>query len=509
MRVVHISTHDLTGGAARSAWCLHRGLLGIGVESCMLVRSKLSDDPAVTGANDAACAILHEQALTPYILRRLPSGSPWFTSGVIDVDISSHPSVQSADVLHLHWVAEWLSAGVIKKLVSLGKPIIWSLHDLWPVTCGNHYPGTNDPRDESWQTGESLPEPLIEIGRSEFQRKRSLLADQQIHVVAPSRWIGRMSQRSIIGSKWPVKIVPYGIETRVFCPSDQGEARALWNLPTDKVLLLFGCSGINEFRKGFHVLTDALRAAAPDPDKVALVVFGEGNPDLPGIPVAVHHVGRIDSESAMASLYASADAYLCPTLEDNLPNTVIESLACGTPVIGFITGGVPDLVADGENGLLTPCGDVPALAACLKRFNTDATMRHRLQAAARSADKSVFAIQTQARRCLELYLELTGYGDTATMKPSSVSAELQGWNAAMDFVPGESPWILLAVAEALKIASQREELSRNCQNKANSGLGIPTHEAARRKAKLGTTTEAFETVRGKSWRAWLRRIIGI
>lgn len=227
MRVVHLSTHDLTGGAARSAWCLHRGLLGIGVESSMLVRSKLSADPAVTGANEAACAILHEQALTPYILRRLPSGSPWFTSGVIDVDISSHPSVQSADVLHLHWVAEWLSAGVIKKLVSLGKPIIWSLHDLWPVTCGNHYPGTNDPRDESWQTGESLPEPLIEIGRSEFQRKRILLADQQIHVVAPSRWIGRMSQRSIIGSKWPVKIVPYGIETRVFCPSDQGEARAL------------------------------------------------------------------------------------------------------------------------------------------------------------------------------------------------------------------------------------------------------------------------------------------
>jgi hypothetical protein len=188
---------------------------------------------------------------------------------------------------------------------------------------------------------------------------------------------------------------------------------------------------------------------------------------------------------------------------------VIESLACGTPVIGFITGGVPDLVADGKNGLLTPCGDVPALAACLKRFNTDATMRHRLQAAARSADKSVFAIQTQARRCLELYLELTGCGDTATMKPSSVSAELQGWNAAMDFVPGESPWILLAVAEALQVASQREELLRNCQHKAKSGLGIPTHEAARRKSKLGTTTEAFETVRGKSWRAWLRRIIGI
>lgn len=479
MQVVHLSTHDLTGGAARSAWCLHRGLLGIGVESRMVVRSKLSDDLAVAGTNDATSAVWHEQALTPYIVRRLPTGSPWFTSGVIDVDITSHPWVQSADVLHLHWVAEWLSAGVIRKLVSLGKPVVWSLHDLWPVTCGNHYPGTNNPQDETWQTGEGLPEPLIGIGRREFQRKRDLLSDQQFQIIAPSRWIGRMVQRSIIGSKWPVSVVPYGIDTQVFCPSDQGKARARWNLPADKVLLLFGCAGINEHRKGFHLLAEALRTAASAADKVALVVFGDGNPDLSGIPVALHHAGRITSESDMASLYAAADAYLCPTLEDNLPNTVIEALACGTPVIGFTTGGVPDLVDDGENGLLTPCGDVPALAASLARFTTDAPMRHRLQTSARLADKSVFAIQTQARRCLELYRGLTGRGTTALTKPSPIFGELRGWTAEVDFVSGESPWIMQAVAEALNTASRRDELLRNCPAK---------------------------TVRKKSWHAWLRRI---
>lgn len=506
MRVLHLSTLDLRGGAARSAWRLHQGLLDAGTDSRMLVRTKLSDAASVSATDDGTLATWHEQMLTPWLHQHLPQDAPWFTSGAVTQDITSHPWVREADVLHLHWTAEWLGAEVIGRLTSLGKPLFWTFHDLWAVTCGNHYAGSNEPGDDAWQTGGGLPEAIGGLGQREFARKHSQLASLSIRVIAPSRWIGRMSQGSAVGAAWPVEVVPYGIETRVFQPSSAAQARLRWNLPADKLLLLFGCTAINERRKGFHLLVEALRTASVDTNQVALVLFGADQPDLSTLPIPTHHVGSITSEADMASLYATADAYLCPTLEDNLPNTVLEALACGVPVIGFATGGVPDMVQDGENGLLAPCGDAPALAACLTRFATDATLRKRLQATALNADKTGFTLQTQAQRCLALYQQALAAPKTATSTPapSSGGSSLAEWHSIPFVVHGEEDWMLQAAAAALGRAGAREAQLRTKLDQTKARLHESKEHAARLKSELKTAKSSPEASQRKGWRRWFR-----
>lgn len=508
MRIVHLATHDLKGGAARSAWRLHQGLRGIGVDSRMVVRSKWSNDPTVAGIDDSACAVWHERILTPYIVRRLPQGSPWFTSGVINMDIAAHPWVQGADVVHLHWVAEWLSASAIGELLKIHKVVCWSLHDLWAVTCGSHFPGCNTPQDDTWQTASGLPSAIAEIGRREFQRKCKLLACRQIQTIAPSRWIGQMAKASIIGSRWPVESVPYGVDTSVFRNADQSSGRARWNLPSDKVLLLFGCANVAERRKGLHLLIEALSAIGFKRESVALVIFGDAKTDLPELSIQVHRVGHIANDSTLASLYAAADAYICAAIEDNLPNTVIEALACGTPVIGFNAGGLPDLVVNGQNGLLAPCGDVKALAAHLFSFVTNPAMLRQMQAVTRNADKAVYSIETQARRCRELYQRLDAKTSMETTEKSLTLCDAYMWRPNIEFVDGESGWIMKAAVEALENVSKAQEKFEDIQNSTESHSEASLSEASGFLSNPKGSGKTASSGVKKLWTDWCRRVIG-
>ena len=481
MKVVHLNTHDVLGGAARSAWRLHEGLRRIGVDSRMLVRTKHGTSETVQSVDDGTMAAWHEKIATPWLQRRLPPDSPWFTVGCMDRDISAHPWVREADVIHLHWVAEWLSATAIAQLAALRKPLVWTFHDLWPVTCGNHFAGNNTPVDEQWQTGESLPEPLNAIGRREFERKLLMLAGQPVQVIVPSKWTGEMAKRSRIGGHWPVHQVTNSIETDIFSPSNMQAARERWQLPQDKVLLLFGCASIMERRKGFHKLVEALQLASPPADRAELVLFGADRPDITKIALQVHHVGSVGDDKAMAALFASADAYLCPTLEDTVPNTVIESLCCGTPVIGFATGGVPDFVTDGRNGLLAPCGDVPALATCINRFLLDGAFRDELRGGALATDKSHFAPEAQAAQIRDIY-------HTCVAQSHPMTLPAVAWDSPSNaMVPSEMSWLVQAAAEAVLRAGQQERVLRE-------KLAV-----ARAKLDKVRTSEQPRQIRSKPW----------
>ena len=469
MRVLHLSTHDLRGGAARSAWRLHQGLVAIGADSRVLVRTKHSNDDRVAATDDGTLAAWHEQIATPWLQRRLPANSPWFTTGAIHADVSSHPWVQEADVLHLHWVAEWLSASAIAGLAALRKPIVWTFHDLWAVTGGYHYPGRNNPQDDAWQTGASLPEELASIARIEFEHRLALLAPLPLQIISPSRWLAAQSQQSHIGQKWQTQVIPYGIDITIFRPGDVSGERKRWSVPKGSICLLFGCASLNEERKGFGALKQALALAmnnaafaqAAASGSVQLLLFGAESPPLSDLPIQAQHLGVIRSESDMASVYQAADVYLCPTLEDNLPNTVLESLACGTPVVGFATGGVPDMVTHDTNGLLAPCGDVQALSEHLIRIVIDTACRHRLQQEVRLVDLTGFALQTQAQRVQDLYHDLlareTTPAPTVARSPSQPMP----------------PWLMQAAVEALQRAGERETVLKEKLTKAKAKAAKP------------------------------------
>ena len=459
MKVVHLSTHDVRGGAAAAAWRLHRALRDQGVDSRMVVRTRHADDPHVAATDEGGIAAWHEGIITPWLRRQGPEDLPWFTIGAVDLPLETHPWIIEADVLHLHWVSEWMSASAVQRLASLGKPMVWTFHDLWPVTGGVHYAGTNAPTGDAWQLGSALPEPLRSISRREFDRKHAALSPLPVHVVSPSDWLGRVVKASAIGAAWTVHTIANGIDTSVFQPGDKQAARARWGIPADATVLLFGCAALGDRRKGFAPLQDALRSAPRD--GVSLVLFG-GDAVVLDYPHQL--VGSVRDPAAMASLYQAADAFLSPALEDNLPTTVIESLACGTPVIGFATGGVPDLVDDGRTGLLAPCGDVPALAACLQRFMTDAALRSRLIDEARSADKSRFSLQTHALKTIELYR-------ACTPPPSDHPLpEMAQGPLPFTLLTEELPWLQTAAADAVLQAREREQKLRDKLQAAKSKI---------------------------------------
>ncbi len=461
MRVLHLSTHDTRGGAALSAWRLHEGLRQSGVDSRMLVRTKHSDSEHVVEAGDAAVvAAWHEQIATPWLQRRMPPDSAWFTVGCVDSFIDQHPWIAEADVLHLHWVAEWLSAAAVARLAALGKPLLWTFHDVWPMSCGVHFAGSNMPADDAWQTGTALPEPISSIAMREFQRKHGLLAPLPIQAIAPSQWLGNLIRSSHIGAGWKAHVIPYGIDTQTFAPGDAAGLRERLGLPAQALLLLFGCQAIGERRKGYPELVEALHLAAKrdpavcaafDSGAVQLLLFGADTPAASEVPLPMIHLGFVRGEAAMADLYRAADAYLCPSLEDNLPNTVLESLACGTPVLGFATGGVPDVVKHEHNGLLANCGDAGELATALTRFITDAALREHLQQTTRHADKAVLALKTQAQRVAEVYRSIIATALTGSMgEVPCASAPLP------TLVTTEMEWLVQASAEAVTTARARE-----------------------------------------------------
>jgi glycosyltransferase involved in cell wall biosynthesis len=325
-----------------------------------------------------------------------------------------------------------------------------------------HYPGSNTPQDDAWQTGTGLPEELACIVKAEFERSVALLAPLPLQIISPSRWLAAQSQQSHIGQKWQTQVIPYGIDITIFRPGDVTPERKRWKVPEGSICLLFGCASLTEERKGFGALKQALALAMNDSafaqaaanGSVQLLLFGAESPPLSDLPVQAQHLGVIRSESDMASVYQAADAYLCPTLEDNLPNTVLESLACGTPVVGFATGGLPDMVTHDANGLLAPCGDIRALGDHLIRIVTDESCRQRLQQQVRHTDLTGFALQTQAQRVQDFYQELLAKG--APPVPSVACS------------PAEQlpPWLMKAAVEALQLADKREAILKEKLTKA-------------------------------------------
>lgn len=497
MKVLHLSTHDRRGGAATAAWRLHEAQRAMGVESRMLVRTRQLESPDVSATDDGTLAAWHEQISTPWLQRRLEPDTPWFTVGCFNSFVEDHPWVRDADVLHLHWVAEWLSAEAVARLGGTGKPLFWTLHDLWPVTGGNHFAGSNSPSNDAWQTGAALPGELRDIAGREFERKHRHLAGLPLHVISPSAWLAEIVRCSRVGAGWKISVLPNGIATETFRPAERAAVRLRLELPADKVLLLFGCQALKEHRKGFTALREALQLASMDEgfrnvmDKqgVELLLFGADRPDLDGAAFPSRHLGPITGDDAMASLYQAADAFLCPALEDNLPTTVIESLACGLPVLGFATGGVPDLVRDGETGLLAPCGDAPALAACIIRFATDAALRTRMQTAARSPDPTRYSAQTQARRVLGLYGAPPR--DDAQVPAASSTSGPPSVVVPCAILPGEEPWLTRAAAESVRLASEREATLRRKLDEARVKLARLKSAAAPRAAPTTKKTRWY------------------
>jgi glycosyltransferase involved in cell wall biosynthesis len=227
-------------------------------------------------------------------------------------------------------------------------------------------------------------------------------------IATPSKWLAECAGNSQLFHNYRIVVLPNGVDHERFHPMDHSIARSILGLPDDKRLILFGAgSATSDKRKGFHLLVEALKKmeAGINPVDYELVVFGASSGD-DSFSMKTHYLGRLRDEISMAVVYAAADVFVAPSLEDNLPNTVLESLSCGTPVVAFNIGGMPDMVSHKDNGYLAISYDTTDLAKGLIWTMEDNLRWKNLSEAARSTIKRSFTLRRSASRYVDLYKEI-------------------------------------------------------------------------------------------------------
>lgn len=357
MKILIVNISDIEAGASRAAYRLHQALLSQNVQSEMLVGHKYGDDFRVKALSHSKVQkgvnllrpTIDNLPLTFYKKRKLAAFTPAIVgfSGVLDAI-----NERSPDIVHLHWIG----AGMIK-VEDLGKidaPIVWSLHDMWAFTGGCHY-------DENCQAYEKQCGscPVLgsskehDLSRKVHKRKEKAFRNiENMSIVGLSRWISDCAKKSSLLKDKSHYCLPNPIDTKRFKDFDKEKARELWGLPSDKHLVLFGAmAATSDSRKGFKELQSAFSKL--DEAKMELVVFGSSAPEVSqNFGLRIHYLGRLSDDVSLMTLYNAVDVLVIPSLQENLSNVIMESLACGTPVVGFDIGGNADMVEHKKTGYL-------------------------------------------------------------------------------------------------------------------------------------------------------------
>ena len=356
MKILIVNTSDFEGGAARASYRLHKSLLAIHVDSKMLVQNKSSDDFTVIAETSKLRKGFNK--LRPTI-DSLPIGffkertktlfSPsWFGfSNIVDQINEINP-----DIVHLHWICGGMMT--IEDIARIKAPIVWSLHDMWAFTGGCHYDEECQGYEKECGNCKVLgSEKDHDLSKKIFKRKQKTFSQKKdITIVGISNWLNECSKNSTLLKDKNHINLPNPLDTNIFKPFDKEKARELWGLPKDKKLVLFGAMGAtSDPRKGFYELMESLEEI--EDSNVELVIFGsERCEETEDLGFIVYYLGQLYDDVSLVTLYNSVDVMIVPSLQENLSNAIMESLACGVPVVGFDIGGNADMIDHERNGYL-------------------------------------------------------------------------------------------------------------------------------------------------------------
>ncbi|MEM2130759.1 MAG: glycosyltransferase family 4 protein [Candidatus Bathyarchaeia archaeon] len=411
MKICLLSYSDGRLGGYAAAYRLHKGLVELGVDSQMVVANSIRDDTSVIAPQSEKAkvlgkmlSILNYLPLKFYPRRHKSSYSlNWIPDNLPKKIADLNPSV-----INLHWVAGGFLQ--IETLAKFGKPIVWTLHDMWPFTGGCHYSQGCERYTASCGACPQLESKSNwDLSRWVWHRKAKAWKNLNLTIVTPSSWLANCAKASSLFGKLPIHVIPNGLDLEKFRPIAQPTARNLLNLPADKHLILFGATdAIREPRKGFDLLQQSLQLLSNfGPKNIELVIFGSSKPnESPNFGFNCHFLGTLNDDLSLVLAYSAADVFVAPSREDNLPNTVIESLACGRPCVAFNIGGMPDMISHKNNGYLAKPFEVEDLARGIDWVLGEQERLVKLKENARSKAEKEFSQELQARRYLSLFTEL-------------------------------------------------------------------------------------------------------
>lgn len=406
LSVLHISTYDNLGGSGRAAYRIHTGLKRSGVRSRMLVGMKTTDDEDVKLFASRPLRITDyafDKALNRFGLQYLfyPSSFllPW------------QKWFRKADVIQMYNTHGGYFSHTALPLISRYRPVVWRLSDMWPMT--GHCAYSFD--CEGWLTGcgscpilSDYPALSRDTTAALWRIKNRVYARSALTIVAPSRWIADLARRSPLLGRFPVHIIPNGLDTEIFRPVPKPSARRTLGIDPSRKVILFSADSIKDRRKGGRLMTDALgRLAEGGAANITLLIVGA---HLEGLdnesPFEVKLIDRVSDDEMMAAVYSAADVFVLPTLADNLPNGLLESMACGTPAITFDVGGCGEAVRHMETGYLSARADVDDLARGLQMLIGDEELCARLGRRSREVVEAEYTLDLQTERFLRLYEEV-------------------------------------------------------------------------------------------------------
>ena len=375
MKVLLVSTSDISGGGAIAAYRLMEALNNNGVKAKMLVRDKLSSSITVAQTGTIIPKVLERLQIMSHL-----KGKLWEADTAdFGINITGTDEYKEADIIHLHWINQGMvSLSCLRRMMKDGKKIVWTLHDEWPFLGICHYRG-------ECQETECKQCPLLpgSIAHKHYLRKREIYKNGSITFVGCSQWITKRAKQAMPDAE--VVHINNCVPHNIFRNINQQEARKKLNLPLDKKILLFCSQKLNDERKGYTYLQQAIEQLSTLNSQLSTLCIGKG--------------GRyISSPEEMAMMYAAADVFVIPSLQDNLPNTIAEAMSCGTPCVGFNVGGIPEMIDHQMNGYVAKYKDVADLAEGIRYV-----LSHDLRDAALHKAASAYGETHVAQKYINVY----------------------------------------------------------------------------------------------------------
>ncbi|MDR3654050.1 MAG: glycosyltransferase family 4 protein [Paludibacter sp.] len=370
MKIVHINFWDKLGGAAIASNRLHKTMINMGINSKMIVFDKLIKDDKTVFAIDSFFNKIINSIYNIIDSRRLKKFRPFvgnFSIGTLGKDVSKLEIIKEADVIYIHWINNnFLSISSINKLLNLNKPVIWFLHDMWPFTGGCHHSFEcikYQTQCESCDLLKSKNAKDISFKDLNLKIKKIGLPHTNLHIVSPSNWLAECAKKSVVFSKNKISVIPNLIDINKYKPINKEYARKILNLPCDGKIILFGADmGLNNPYKGWSYLKEALmRIDFP----FSILTFGGESQEnsLNDFPFIIYNQGRLFDDYSLMLLYNACDVFVIPSLAEAFGQTALEATSCGTPVVGFNVGGIPDIIQHKKNGYLAKYRDAVDLQA--------------------------------------------------------------------------------------------------------------------------------------------------
>ena len=406
--VVHLSATDNEGGSGRSAYRIHNGLRDLGWRSRMLVGLQVTQDPDVQTVHGGGRLTSTAGRWVDQTTRRVGLAYQWQLWGG---RLARHKWLREADIIQMFNLHGGYFPIRLLPEMSRRAPLVWRLSDMWPMTGQCVYSGDC----ERWKIGCGecpITHEYVELGIDTtaflWRQKDRLYADCDITVVAPSSWTERLARESPLLGRFPVHRIPNGLDVETFRPMSREAACEMLGYDPSVRRILFVAHGLdNNPRKGGDALMEALRKMGPRRG-VELLLAGVGGEswEQAGLPIPVRCAGYISDDKRMAMVYAAADMIVVPSAVENLPNTLLEAMACGLPAVAVQAGGMADAVRDAETGYLVMQGDIAGLAVRLDMLLDDESARRRMGAAGRQLIEREFSRDIQAERFAALYEQI-------------------------------------------------------------------------------------------------------